>query len=208
MSTPALVVLAGPNGAGKSTLYHTVVAPQVKAPFINADIIQRDELKDPSMEASYKAAAIAQGRRDEALRRASSFVTETTFSHPSKLQLIHDAREAGFYVVLYHVGVDRVELSVTRVAQRVHEGEHNVPEDKIRERFERNQPLIRSAVLSADIGFVYDNSSFNCAPERVILFRNGVVMDRARRMPAWAATLYAPELSTKVVKHTRPRPVR
>lgn len=56
---PGLVLLAGPNGAGKSTLYQTRVAPSFAGPFINADLIQRDELKDPSMEASYQAARIA-----------------------------------------------------------------------------------------------------------------------------------------------------
>ncbi|MHA7887264.1 hypothetical protein [Roseicyclus sp.] len=49
---PSLVLLAGPNGAGKSTLYQTRVAPRFAGPFVNADIIQRDELRDPSMEAA------------------------------------------------------------------------------------------------------------------------------------------------------------
>lgn len=56
---PSLVLLAGPNGAVKSTLYETRVAPSFAGPFINADLIQRDELKDASMEASYRAAEIA-----------------------------------------------------------------------------------------------------------------------------------------------------
>jgi len=64
---PSLVLLAGPNGAGKSTLYQTRVAPSFAGPFINADIIQRDELKDPSMGASYEAARIAEARRIEML---------------------------------------------------------------------------------------------------------------------------------------------
>jgi len=58
-----MIVLAGPNGAGKSTLYATRVAPGFAGPFINADIIQRNELRDPSPEASYEAARIASSRR-------------------------------------------------------------------------------------------------------------------------------------------------
>lgn len=53
---PTMIVLAGPNGAGKSTLYETRIAPSFAGPFINADIIQRDELRDPSPAASYEAA--------------------------------------------------------------------------------------------------------------------------------------------------------
>ena len=54
-----MIVLAGPNGAGKSTLYAMRVAPHFHGPFVNADIIQRDELRDASPEVSYKAAKIA-----------------------------------------------------------------------------------------------------------------------------------------------------
>lgn len=53
---PSHVLLAGPNGAGKTTLYQIRVAPSFAGPFVNAEIIQRDELKDTSMAASYKAA--------------------------------------------------------------------------------------------------------------------------------------------------------
>ena len=59
----SLVLLAGPNGAGKTTLYQTRVAPSFAGPFINADLIQRDELRDAAMGASYRAAEIAAERR-------------------------------------------------------------------------------------------------------------------------------------------------
>ncbi|RYE70326.1 MAG: hypothetical protein EOP17_01120 [Rhizobiaceae bacterium] len=68
---PTMVVLAGPNGAGKSTLYKVRVAPSFAGPFINADIIQRDELRDPSPEASYEAAQIATSQRAEYLAQAA-----------------------------------------------------------------------------------------------------------------------------------------
>ena len=57
-----MFVLAGPNGAGKSTLYQTVIAPKIDAPFINADLIQKAELQDQSMDAAYEAARIAEQR--------------------------------------------------------------------------------------------------------------------------------------------------
>lgn len=40
------MLLAGPSGEGKSTLCQTRVAPAFAGPFVNADIIQRDELKN------------------------------------------------------------------------------------------------------------------------------------------------------------------
>ncbi|SDF04529.1 zeta toxin family protein [Rhodobacter capsulatus] len=135
---PALVLLAGPNGAGKSTLYQTRVAPSFAGPFINADLIQRDELRDPSMEASYRAAEIAAERRAELLAAKQSFATETVFSHPSKLAILTEAQARGYMVIVMHVGVDDPELSVARVRARTEEGGHESPR-------RRSAPATRAA---------------------------------------------------------------
>lgn len=191
---PSLVLLAGPNGAGKSTLYQTRVASRFAAPLVNADIIQRDELQDPSMEASYEAARIAEARRDEMLKAGRSFATETVFSHPSKLELIGAARMRGYLVVVMHVGVDSPDLSVGRVRGRAGEGGHDVPEAKVRARYERGQPLIRDAVLRADRGMVFDNSRLNTAPRRMLVFAEGRLIKAAPILPEWILTAYSADL--------------
>ncbi|TPE63913.1 hypothetical protein FJQ54_03465 [Sandaracinobacter neustonicus] len=191
---PTMIVLAGPNGAGKSTLYATRVAPSFAGPFINADIIQRDELRDPSPAASYEAARIASSRRAERLTQGRDFVTETVFSHPSKLDLITEARTKGFTVIVMHIGVDTPELSVARVGARVEEGGHIVPEDKIRARYDRGAPFIREAVLRADRGMVFDNSSLNQPPNHCLTFANGRLTFALPRLPAWIRAIYAADL--------------
>ncbi|WP_323039912.1 zeta toxin family protein [Gemmobacter sp.] len=191
---PGLVLLAGPNGAGKSTLYQTRVAPSFAGPFINADLIQRDELKDPSMEASYQAARIAAERRAALLEARKSFATETVFSHPSKLDVITDARARGYMVIVMHVGVDDPDLSVARVRARTDEGGHDVPEQKIRDRYRRSQPLIRQAVLQADRGMVFDNSRLNEPPRLMALFAAGRLLRAEPELPDWVLTTYADDL--------------
>ncbi|MFN3538119.1 MAG: zeta toxin family protein [Brevundimonas sp.] len=191
---PALVVLAGPNGAGKSTLYETRVAPSFAGPFINADLIQRDELKDTSPEASYKAAKIATERRTSLLAKRKSFATETVFSHPSKLNLITEAQGHGYRVIVMHVGVDDPELSVARVRARTGEGGHDVPEDKIRARYGRGQPLIRLAVLLADRGMVFDNSMLNTPPRLALLFAAGRLVRADPVLSDWVLAGYAKDL--------------
>ncbi|MDT8853559.1 zeta toxin family protein [Paracoccaceae bacterium Fryx2] len=163
--SPTLILLAGPNGSGKSTLYRTRVAPAFAGAFINADIIQREELGDDSPEAAYSAAGIATQRRNEILSRGGDFATETVFSHPSKLDLVNEARARGYTVWVMHVGVDSPDLSVARVAHRVGTGGHGVPEGKIRERYARSAPLVRAAVRLAETGLVYDNSVAGQHPE-------------------------------------------
>ncbi len=192
--TPTMIVLAGPNGAGKSTLYAARVAPSFAGPFINADIIQRDELRDASPEASYEAARIASSRRAECLAQGRDFVTETVFSHPSKLDLIDEARTNGFTVIVMHVGIDSAELSVARVGARVEEGGHIVPEDKIRARYERGAPFIREAVLRAGRGLVFDNSRLNQPPRHCLTFANGRLIFALPHLPSWIRSIYAADL--------------
>lgn len=192
---PSLVLLAGPNGAGKSTLYQTRVAPSFAGPFVNADIIQRDELHDPSMAASYEAARIAEARRQEMLAAGQSFATETVFSHPSKLEIIKTARTRGYLVIVMHVGLDSAGLSVARVRARTEEGGHSVPEDKIRARYDRGHPLIREAVLRADRGMVFDNSRLNASPRQMLVFNAGRLVQADPRLPGWILRAYAADLN-------------
>ncbi|ODR92975.1 zeta toxin family protein [Sinorhizobium alkalisoli] len=191
---PTLVLLAGPNGAGKSTLYQTRVALSFAGPFINADIIQREELKDNSMEAAYRAAEIARDRRAEMFDAGKSFATETVFSHPSKLEIIESARTHGYIVIVMHVGVDSPDLAVARVKGRTDEGGHDVPEDKVRARYERGQPLIREAVLRADRGIVFDNSRLNAPPRQILVFASGRLLQAAPYLPKWVLSAYADDL--------------
>lgn len=191
---PTMIVLAGPNGAGKSTLYEARVAPSFAGPFINADIIQRDELRDRSPAASYEAANIASSRRAEHLTQGRDFVTETVFSHPSKLDLIDDARARGFTVIVMHVGVDTPDLSVARVGARVEEGGHIVPEDKIRSRYTRGAPFIREAVLKADRGMVFDNSALNRPPSHCLTFAKRRLVFALAHLPGWIRSVYKTDL--------------
>lgn len=191
---PTMIVLAGPNGAGKSTLYATRVAPSFAGPFINADMIQRDELCEPSPAAAYHAARIAAERRQEHLAAGRDFVTETVFSHPSKLDLIDEARAHGYTVIVMHVGVASAALSLARVGARVDEGGHDVPPDKIAARYDRGAPLIRQAVLLANRGMVFDNSGLNRPPMQCLTFARGRLTFAWPHVPEWVRIVYAAEL--------------
>ena len=192
--SPTLIVLAGPNGAGKSTLYRTRVAPAFAGPFVNADVIQREELGDDAPKAAYRAAEIAAARREEIMTRGGDLVTETVFSHPSKLDLVRDARARGYAVWVMHVGVGSADLSVARVAHRARAGGHDVPESKVRARYDRGAPLIREAVRIADVGLVYDNSVAGRPPKLVLTFERGLLVKVRPDPPAWIGRVYVEDL--------------
>ena len=191
---PTMFVLVGANGSGKSTLYASKIKPVVDAPFINADVIQKNELKNPDMRASTEAAQIAASRIQDYIKNKKSFVRETVFSHSSKLEEIKQAQAAGFEVALYHVGVRSADLNVDRVAQRVKKGGHNVPENKIRERRERGEALISEAARLSDHAFVYDNSNWGKEPQLHLQFEKGKVISASNDVPKWQCEVYANDL--------------
>ncbi|HVV74509.1 MAG TPA: zeta toxin family protein [Mycobacteriales bacterium] len=158
MSTPVLHLLAGPNGSGKTTFYEQVVAPATHLPFVNADHLAAERWPGEELALGHEASRLAAEVRQRFIAEGRSFVTETVFSHPSKVDLLRDARRAGYQVAL-HVILVPVELAVVRVALRVEAGGHGVPETKIRSRFERLWDLVAQAVGVADTARFYDNGN-------------------------------------------------
>jgi predicted ABC-type ATPase len=158
---PVLHLIAGPNGAGKTTLYRTLIGPRYPGlPFINPDIYEAEHLQGEGnpRRRSELARAWADATRAALLREGEAFVTETVFSHPSKLELLAQARVHGFATVLYVVCVDQPSLLLGRVRGRVQEGGHDVPPDKIITRYPRTLALLKDARAAVDVAFLFDGS--------------------------------------------------
>jgi predicted ABC-type ATPase len=183
MSDPVLHLLAGPNGAGKSTLYEMVIGPATHLEFVNADVIAAVRWPEEPGGRSYEAAAVAADRRTRLLGQRRSFVTETVFSHESKLELLRAAVTAGYLVTLHVVMVPE-ELAVARVASRVASGGHAVPEQKIRMRYQRLWPLIAEAIKVVDNAVAYDNTRTKPAFRVVARFERGSLVSAAD-WPRW-----------------------
>lgn len=184
MSTPVLQLIAGPNGAGKSTYFERILSRRIPGlEFFNADQIAAERWPNDAEARSYEAAQIAAERRSEAISSRTSFVTETVFSHPSKLDLIRQAKQQGFLVSL-HVILIPEELSVARVASRVRLGGHSVPEEKIRQRYRRLWALVQQAIELSDQSVVRDNSTAAAPFRPVARFRLGRLLGESR-WPPW-----------------------
>lgn len=181
---PLLHLLAGPNGSGKSSYVRDILSPATPLPFINADEIAAELWPDAQAEHAYDASKIAEARRRDRISERSSFISETVFSHPSKVQLVADAVQAG-YLVSLHVVIVPVELTVQRVVERVRRGGHEVPEQKIRERYGRLWEHIGAAIQIADITEVLDNSSAREPFRRCARFAHGA-LEGPPSWPLWA----------------------
>lgn len=166
MSTPVLHLLAGPNGSGKTAFYEHVLAPVTHLPFINADRIAAERWPGDELRHGYDASQEAASLRERRIADRTSFVTETVFSHPSKVDLVRAAAAAGYQVTLHAVMVP-VDLSVARVRLRAQAGGHDVPDEKIRARHERLWSHVVDAVALADAAWFYDNTTAE-HPYRVV----------------------------------------
>lgn len=151
-------MIAGPNGAGKTTLTRHLLAKGVDlGEYINPDDIAA-ELNGTPAQRTKQAQAIADDQRDACIRAKRSFSFETVMSHPSKVDILVRAKEAGFTVLLYFVGTDDPQTNIERVALRVAQGGHAVPEDKVRDRWFRTMNLLQQAIKSSDRSYIFDNS--------------------------------------------------
>jgi predicted ABC-type ATPase len=179
-----LDLVVGPNGAGKSTFIAFTLAPLLPGSLVvNADEIARQRWPEDLASHAYDAARIAADTRTKLIELGRSFIAETVFSHPSKLDLIHAARGAGFTVVL-HVLLIPEDLAVERVRHRVAAGGHDVPEAKIRLRHHRLWIPVVEAIALADLATVYDNSQHH--GPRIVARLSGGLMIGAPEWPTWA----------------------
>lgn len=179
-----LHLLAGSNGAGKSTFVASAIGPMTGLPFINADVMAAEKWPGDEEAHAYDASHAAAQMRARALSRGESFITETVFSHPNKLDLVVRAQELGYRVKLY---VIMVPLTTTqnRVLERVDDGGHSVPREKISERYARLWSLFRRAREIADVTKVYDNSLAEAPFKLVAKYSHGV-LDASHEYPNWA----------------------
>ena len=149
---------------------------------MNADVIAAERWPDDPGSHAYDAARIAEATRSALIRDGTEFISETVFSHPSKLELVDDALEAGYFVAL-HVLMLPEDLAVARVSQRVDRGGHDVPVTKIRERYRRLWANVAGAAERAGSAAFWDNSTLD-GPLLVADMAGGAPLGRPW-WPAW-----------------------
>ncbi len=185
-----LHLIAGPNGAGKSTLYHYLIAPRYPTlEFVNADEHERQALQHMAnpVQRSLAARNWADARRTALLTEGVSFVSETVFSHPSKIALIQQAQASGFRVMLYVLCLDEPRLLLKRVRQRVKEGGHAVPSNKVLERYPRTIANLAQAVRLADMSLLFDAQDTQMGGPRLLAICSKENTElHASTMPRWA----------------------
>lgn len=147
---PECRIFAGPNGSGKSTVTKFI---GTVGDYINADDIARASGLDV-----LDAARLSDNWRRQCILSKKSFTSETVLSTGSKLQLMDDARNAGFFIKGIFVFTRDVNINISRVSVRVAAGGHNVPVEKIISRYFRSLLNLPGFVELCDVCHVIDNT--------------------------------------------------
>ncbi len=209
-----IFVLAGVNGAGKSSIGGAAIQARGTA-YFNPDLAARDlRLADPSLsQGAANAAAWELGRAGlaRALRDGEVFAFETTLGANTLPDMLLAGALDGAQVHLWFAGLSSPELHLQRVRERVASGGHDIPEHKIRGRFDSSRAnLIRLLPHLASLR-VYDNSApadpkAGLRPEPVLMLemQHGRIVDHAplHTVPTWAKPILARAFA---VSRTPPR---
>lgn len=155
-----IIIIAGPNGAGKTTFARTFLPDDAKLPrFINADLIAAGLSPFAPEAEAIKAGRLMLEEIEACVARNESFAFETTLSGVGYRQRIRRWRELGYHVSLFFLRLPAAQTAIDRVATRVRQGGHNIPEDVIRRRFAsglRNFDAVYKAEV--DDWALYDNA--------------------------------------------------
>ena len=136
IESPVVHVIAGPNGSGKTT-FATEFLPKVVDcfEFVNADNIAAGLSPLAPSRAALEAGKLVLRRIRSLSRERKSFGFETTLAGQTYVHLLKELRGRGYRIQIYFLWLRSVDLALRRVAERVRQGGHSVPDEDVKRRY-------------------------------------------------------------------------
>ena len=163
MSTRAhrrAIVIAGPNGAGKTTFAREFLPAEARLmSFVNADLIAAGLSPFDPDRAALRAGRLMIRAIREYVTQGEDFAFETTLAGRRYARMIPSLRDVGYRVGMVFIALPSAEVAIARVAERVRQGGHSVPEEVIRRRFTAGRDAFERVYKRlVDEWRLYDNS--------------------------------------------------
>jgi predicted ABC-type ATPase len=153
--------LAGPNGGGKSSVAGAFVRGR-GSDYYNPDEVTRKMLRDDPFLEPEAANSLAwlEGKRllEKAISGRLDFILETTLGGDTIPALLRSAADSGLALRIWFVALGSAEDHVARVKARVKQGGHDIPEVKIRQRYDNSRANLIELLPHLTELRVFDNS--------------------------------------------------
>jgi predicted ABC-type ATPase len=204
-------VLAGVNGAGKSSVGGESIRGTGMV-YFNPDEATREILLESGCsveEANTQAWQLGKEQLESSIRNRESYAFESTLGANTIPRLLQEAANSGFEVVVWFVGLSSPEHHIARVRARVAAGGHDIPEAKIRERWDGSRRNIIALMPYLAELRLFDNSRARIPktgkippPTQVLHWRGGTIVSllELQTVPEWAKPIVACALQLQRAK--------
>ncbi|HPI39234.1 MAG TPA: hypothetical protein PLJ21_00415 [Pseudobdellovibrionaceae bacterium] len=136
--TKVIKVIAGPNGSGKTTFAESfVIHTKPTIPFLNPDLIASGFGPIEFEKASFQAGRVLLTEIKSKIQNGDSFAFESTLSGLTYAQILKKAKQDGYKIIIYFIGLSKVTLNISRIKNRVEQGGHHIPTQTVRRRYLR-----------------------------------------------------------------------
>lgn len=175
-------IIGGVNGTGKSSLTGVLKAQRTDL----GRIIDVDKITAQNGGSAIKGGKLALERIRTCLDKGLSFTQETTLSGRKTETTAAEAKEKGYTVRLYYIGLDSAEECLLRIENRVAHGGHDIREEDVLRRFAGRWEAVAKVLPYCDEAHFFDN--YNGFVE-VAEYVNGELIVKGNKPPQWIAEL-------------------
>lgn len=175
-------IIGGVNGTGKSSLTGVLRAQSTDLGLI----LDVDRIQAAGKMTALEAGRAALERIEDCLKKGVSFTQETTLSGHRTEVTAAKAKELGYRISLYYVGLDSPDECLARIENRVRHGGHNIREEDVRRRFAGRWEALSKILPYCDEARFFDNDN---GFVEVAEYRNGELLLKGEYRPGWILEL-------------------
>ncbi len=175
-------IIAGVNGVGKSSFSGVLLGETNDLGMI----IDTDKITAELGGDKLKGGKSAITKINQSLEMGVNFTQETTLSGSRTLKTIKKARELGYYIRLYYIGVNTAEESLKRIKNRVEKGGHDIPAEDVKRRYNKRFEDLENVLPFCNEVKLYDNE--NGFMEKAE-YKNGSLIIKGGNIPEWLKEL-------------------
>jgi predicted ABC-type ATPase len=164
-------IIAGVNGVGKNSLTGALTAVRTDLGIIIDTTARPDDYSE---------------RINSCLEKGINFTQETTLSGVRTIKTMQKAKEKGYFIRLYYIGVSSAEESIMRIQNRVKKGGHDIPAEDVMRRFDKRFESLSAVLPYCDEAVLFDNEN---GFKEVAVYKNGTLSVICEDKPEWLREL-------------------